>query len=245
MHLRFVMTVNPKSSPDRSAKVRGPHAERSASMRQRLIDAAVACLRRVGYAATTTQLVMEEAGVSRGAMLHHFPTKVDLIIAVAESAAAYQNRYVRRRLNVIPPGIDRFLAITTATWEAMCEPPALALIEIIIASRSDPALGARFPAIAEQFETDQREGVWELARDLGIRDRDAIERMVRVNRAAMRGLAIEMMFTGDRKAAEDGMKLLDWYKRQLTGDLLTRGNMPLLPATLDASSTETIDAVQP
>lgn len=66
-------------------------------MRQRLVDAAIACLHRVGYAATITQLVMEEAGVSRGAMLHHFPTKVDLIIAVAEAAAAHQNRYVRRR----------------------------------------------------------------------------------------------------------------------------------------------------
>jgi AcrR family transcriptional regulator len=221
------MTANLDTTPDRSAKVRGPHAERSASMRQRLIEAAIACLRRVGYAATTTQLVMEEAGVSRGAMLHHFPTKVDLIIAVAEAAASFQNRYVRRRLGAIEPGIDRYLAITEATWEAMCEPPALALIEIIIASRSDPALGARFPAIAQALEDSQREGVWEMARELGIRDQNAVERMVRVHRATMRGLAIEMMFTGDRVAAEDGMALLEWYKRHLTGDLLTRGDAPL------------------
>lgn len=196
-------------------------------MRQRLIDAAITCLRRVGYAATTTQLVMEEAGVSRGAMLHHFPTKVDLIVAVAEAAAAHQNRYVRRRLGAIPPGIDRYLAITTATWELMCEPPALALIEIIIASRSDPALGERFPAIAKTFEASQREGVWEMAREMGMHDQDAVERMVRLHRAAMRGLAIEMMFTGDRAAAEDSMALLEWYKRHLTGDLLTRGQAPL------------------
>jgi AcrR family transcriptional regulator len=196
-------------------------------MRQRLIEAAIACLRRVGYAATTTQLVMEEAGVSRGAMLHHFPTKVDLIIAVAEGAAAHQNRYVRRRLGAIPPGMDRYLAITEATWEAMREPPAIALIEIIIASRSDPALGERFPAIARELEASQREGVWEMAQELGVRDRDAIERMVRLHRAAMRGLAIEMMFTGDREAAEDGMALLEWYKRHLTGNLLTRGDEPL------------------
>jgi AcrR family transcriptional regulator len=227
LHLRFEMTANPETPSDPSAKVRGPHAERSASMRQRLIDAGIACLRRVGYAATTIQLVMEEAGVSRGAMLHHFPTRVDLIIAVAEAAAAHQDRYVRRRLGAVAPGIDRYLAITEATWEAMCEPPALALIEIIIASRSDPALGARFPAIAQALEAGQREGVWEMARELGIRDQDAVERMVRVHRAAMRGLAIEMMFTGDRIAAEDGMVLLEWYKRHLTGDLLTRGDAPL------------------
>jgi AcrR family transcriptional regulator len=202
-------------------------------MRQRLIDAAITCLRRVGYAATTTQLVMEEAGVSRGAMLHHFPTKVDLIIAVAEAAATYQDSYVRRRLANVTPGIDLFLAITEATWEVMCEPPASALIEIIIASRSDPALGERFPAIAERLESNQREGVWAVAKDLGIRDRDAIERMVRLHRAAMRGLAIEMMFTGDRKAADESMELLEWYKRHLTGGLLTRGDAVLFPPLAD------------
>lgn len=221
------MTANSEPASDGNGKVRGSHAERSAAMRQRLVEAAIACLHRVGYAATTVQLVMEEAGVSRGAMLHHFPTKVDLIVAVAEAAAAHQNRHVRRRLGAIPPGIDRYLAITEATWEAMREPPAIALIEIIIASRSDPALGERFPAIAAEFEASQREGVWEMAQALGVRDQDAIERMVRLHRAAMRGLAIEMLFTGDRGAAEDGMALLDLYKRQLTGDLLTRGGSPL------------------
>lgn len=54
-----------------------------------------------------------------------------------------------------------------------------------------------------------------MARALGVRDQDAIERMVRLHRAAMRGLAIEMLFTGDRAAAEDGMALLEWYKQHL------------------------------
>lgn len=207
----------PKPKP----KPRGAHAERSAQMRQRLIDAAVACLRRVGYAATTTQLVMEEAAVSRGAMLHHFPTKVDLMIAVGEAAALHQNRVVRRRLSAIPEGMDRYLALTQATWEAMCEPPALALIEIMIASRSDPALGARFPAIAEALEAEQRQGVWDLVRELGVTDRDTIESMVRLHLAAMRGLAIEMMFTGERTPAERSIGLLDHYTRTLTGELLT------------------------
>lgn len=227
------MTANSSPLSDGNGKVRGSHAERSAAMRQRLVEAAIACLHRVGYAATTVQLVMEEAGVSRGAMLHHFPTKVDLIIAVAEAAAAHQNRYVRRRLGAIAPGMDRYLAITEATWEAMREPPAIALIEIIIASRSDPALGERFPAIAAELEASQRQGVWEIARDLGVQDQDAIERMVRLHRAAMRGLAIEMLFTGDKASAEGGMELLEWYKRYLTGTLLTLGAKPLF-ATSEA-----------
>jgi AcrR family transcriptional regulator len=218
------MTVADKPKPK---STRGPHAERSASMRQRLVDAAIQCLCRVGYAATTTQLVMDEAGVSRGAMLHHFPTRVDLVIAVSEYAAAAQNRHVRRRLAGIPPGMQRFLAITDTTWEALREPPALALIEIMIASRSDPALAERFPQVINGLEVQQREDVWEMARELGIEDRDAIERMIRLHRAAMRGLMIEAVFKNDWSSADASMVLLEWYKRDLTGALLTRSNQPL------------------
>src|SRR3546814_18580829 len=86
---------------------RGSNAERSASMRQRLLDAAIACLCRVGYAATTTNLVTEEAGVSRGAMPHHFPTRLDLVIAVGEYEAAAQNRHVPRHTAPFDPGRSR------------------------------------------------------------------------------------------------------------------------------------------
>lgn len=216
-------------TPVRPARARrGPHADRTATMRQRLIDAAVACLCRVGYAATTTQLVMDEAGVSRGAMLHHFPTKVDLMIAVSEYAAKAQDERVATTLQNVPQGMELFIALTDATWEAMCEPPALALIEIMIASRSDPALGERFPEVERRLEEGQKEGVWEQAQLLGIRDRGAIERMFRLHRAAMRGLAIEMTFTGERAPSNDAMELLNWYKRSLTGTLLT-GRQDLFP----------------
>lgn len=208
-----------------SAAARGTQAERSASMRQRLIDAAIACLCRVGYAATTTQLVMDEAGVSRGAMLHHFPTRVDLVIAVGEYAASAQNRHVRRRLAAIPAGMDRFLALTEATWEATCQPPALALVEIMVASRSDPALQERFPQVIEALEAQQLDDVWAMAQEMGIADRDAIERMVRLHRAAMRGLALEGVFKRDMPGADAAMDLLEWYKRLLTGALLT-GTQP-------------------
>jgi AcrR family transcriptional regulator len=198
-------------------------------MRQRLIDAAITVLGRVGYAAVTTQLVMNEAGVSRGAMLHHFPTKIDLIVAVAEYASETQNRFVRHSLAGIEKGMTLYLAVTEATWEAICQPPGLALIEIIMASRSDPALGERLPQVVEEFQSRQAADVWAVAHDLGMRDRDAVERMVRLHRAAMRGLVIEMMFSGEQGPADQAMELLSWYKRLLTGSLLTNEKLDLNP----------------
>jgi len=200
---------------------RGAHAERTASMRQRLIDAAIECLHTVGYAATTTQLVVDTAEVSRGAILHHFPTKIDLIVAVAEYAAKAQNRYVRRRLADVEPGIERFIEITRATWEVMSQPPGQALLAILMSSRSDPALADALPAVVGKLESDQRSDVCDMGESLGMRDRHRIETMSRLNLATMRGIAIELQLTGDMKRAEDSMAMLMAYKRQITGELLT------------------------
>ncbi|HEX5005546.1 MAG TPA: TetR/AcrR family transcriptional regulator [Hyphomonadaceae bacterium] len=202
--------------------VRGPHAERTAAMRRRLIDAAIDCLGRLGYGATTLQVVTDAAGVSRGAVLHHFPNKVDLMIAVAEYAAGKQNRHVSRLLADTKPGIDRYLAITMATWDAMTKPAAIALLEIMMGSRSDKDLATRFPAVIASLEKYQREGVWEQAQSAGITDKATVEAMVHLHNAAMRGLALELMFSRDEKKASSAMKLLVRYKRQLTGDLITK-----------------------
>jgi AcrR family transcriptional regulator len=214
------MTTAPKTSPQRQA--RGPHAERSAAMRQRLLKAAVACLFELGYAATSTQAVTDRAGVSRGAILHHFPTKVDLMVAVAEYAADHQNRSVRAYLETATPGVPLYLALTEATWEVIVQPPATALLEVMMATRADAALAARLPAVVEAFEARQRDDVWRLAHRLGIRDRARVEAMVRLHRAAMRGLAIELQLSGNRAGCEESLELLKHYKRLLTGELLTQ-----------------------
>lgn len=207
---------------DNVVAIRGPHAERTAAMRKRLIEAAIGCLTKLGYGATTLQVVTDAAGASRGAILHHFPNKVDLMIAVAEYAAEKQNRHVARLLANTQPGMDRFLGITMATWDAMQQPPAIALLEIMMGSRSDPDLGARFPAVIEALEKSQREGVWEQAQSIGITDKTQIEAMTWLHNAAMRGLAMELMFSKNIRKANMAMKLLRRYKTQLTGDLVTK-----------------------
>lgn len=210
-------TIN-KESPAAPTR-RGPHAARSAAMRRKLIEAAIVCLDKYGYGKTTLQKITDEAGVSRGAFLHHFPTRCDLITAVAEDAAVQQNEYVRALLSKYKPGVELFDAITEATWQALLQPPAIALIEIMMGARSDPELDARFTTTLQKLQDAQREGVWEVAQQVGIKDKKAILNMVHLHRAAMRGLLIELKYTHDRDAAESGMELLKHYKVLLTKEL--------------------------
>ncbi|MGA0604725.1 TetR/AcrR family transcriptional regulator [Phenylobacterium sp. VNQ135] len=192
------------------------HEERSAATQERLIEAAIFCLHKYGYAATTTTLVAEEAGFSRGAMLHQFGTKVDLMLAVAQYVVEKQNAFFRQALKAYPRGRERFIGLTDVTWEALSQPAAIALLEIMMASRSDPELGERFPALADELARSQREGTWETAQQAGITDRATVEAMSQLNRAAMQGLSILLMFSKDADAIKPGLDLLRSHKAVLT-----------------------------
>src|SRR6478609_7641688 len=85
--------------------------ERSRAMRQRLLDATVECLVERGFAGTSTTLVSERAGVSRGAQLHHFPTKNDLVLAAVEHLSEQRAAELQRASDRLPRGAQRTRAI--------------------------------------------------------------------------------------------------------------------------------------
>ncbi|MFG2329590.1 TetR/AcrR family transcriptional regulator [Streptomyces sp. NPDC048604] len=77
------------------ALVTAPKQDRSRATRQRLLEAAVACLAERGWAGSTVAVVAERAGVSRGAAQHHFPTREDLFTAAVEYVAEERSQALR------------------------------------------------------------------------------------------------------------------------------------------------------
>src|SRR5204862_5492808 len=75
-------TSRPRGKNNRTARrQRRTQAERSAATQALLLDATIDSLVEVGYANTTTTGIAERAGVSRGAQMHHFPSKGELVAA--------------------------------------------------------------------------------------------------------------------------------------------------------------------
>ncbi|RPK60851.1 HTH-type transcriptional repressor AcnR [Streptomyces sp. ADI96-02] len=72
-----------------------PKQDRSRATRQRLLEAAVACLAEHGWAGSTVSAVAERAGVSRGAAQHHFPTREDLFTGAVEYVAEQRSAALR------------------------------------------------------------------------------------------------------------------------------------------------------
>ncbi|PRZ44316.1 TetR family transcriptional regulator [Antricoccus suffuscus] len=119
-----------------------------AETRRKLIDATVACLVAFGYSGTTTQRVQTAAGVSRGALLHHFPTKPDLFVGaihyVAEVQAAQLRELAERLPGAVPDpaGTDRITKAVGAVRQAMSGATFLAGVELWLAARTDESLRA-------------------------------------------------------------------------------------------------------
>ncbi|WP_432041519.1 TetR/AcrR family transcriptional regulator [Streptomyces cadmiisoli] len=88
-----VNTASAAGSGDRGD--RAPKQDRSRATRQRLLEAAVACLAEHGWAGSTVAAVAERAGVSRGAAQHHFPTREDLFTAAVEFVAEERSLALR------------------------------------------------------------------------------------------------------------------------------------------------------
>jgi len=228
------MSVETRSAPaptaPKTSRARPTQSERTALSRAKLIDAAVRCLNRCGYAAVTVAMVADEAGISRGGMLHHFPTKVDLMLAVVEFASHSDERSSRVAAKPIADKRGQFMALTDRAWKVISKPPAMARLEIMFAARSDPVLAARLPDIFEKVEQTRRDNVFQYALDIGITDREAVDAMVCLHMAAMRGLAIELMFTKDRALVQRAYERLKVYKAGFVEAMLAAESVKATPA---------------
>jgi AcrR family transcriptional regulator len=183
------MTATGKAAA--APRPRRTQAERSAETRQRLIAAAIDALCRLGYAATSTVLVADNAGVSRGAMLHQFPSKGHLMAAVVEASVEADYAAYIATIEPIEDPVEQIIAIIDTGWDQFRSPSGVAQTEIWMATRSDPELAeAVLPVHEEIFARSLGAQVRRFAR-AGITDIRDVRTLLYLNVATLRGLAIE------------------------------------------------------
>lgn len=123
-----------------SSATRVPQGERTRAMRQRLLEATVELLVEKGFGGTTTTLVSERAGVSRGAQLHHFPTKNDLVVAAVAHLTEIRGSELEAAAARLPRGAGRTEAVVQMLGDHFGSPVFTAALELWVAARTDPAL---------------------------------------------------------------------------------------------------------
>jgi len=119
---------------------RTPQQDRSRATRAKLLEATLDCLVEHGWSGTTTTLVAARAGVSRGAQLHHYPTKAALVLAAVAHLSERRAAEIRTEAAALPAGPGRVDAVIDMLAAAFTGPLFVAALEVWVAARTDPAL---------------------------------------------------------------------------------------------------------
>lgn len=130
--------------------------QRRDETRRALLDAAVESLVELGFARTTTLEVQRRAKVSRGALLHHFPSKAELLAATIAHLAELRGRELKDRAPQLPAGggTPRIEAAIALLWECFRGPLFEVTLELRGAARTDRELRAAL-AVAERHVRDR------------------------------------------------------------------------------------------
>ena len=124
---------------------------KSAQTRKIIIEAAIRSLIKFGYSRTTMPRVAEEAGVSRGAMMHHFKSSPAVIQAVITYLHEKRLRAFEKAVATLPPGEDHLNSALMAYWDHVTHPKFAAFHELAVAARTDEALAAILLPAQQQF----------------------------------------------------------------------------------------------
>lgn len=183
-------------------------------MRQRLLDATIDCLVTYGYAGTTTNRIAKRAGVTRGAQIHHFPSKEDLVAAAIEEVAQQRAAKAISDLGLIKDNPDTVTAILDFLWALHQGPLFVASTELWIAARTDPVLAAQIAEVEPVVNAGIFAAIIELLPD------QAAQRELRYAAYtvmdAIRGLLIFSFVDGDQERLQ---RRWDRAKSRLRPDL--------------------------
>ena len=173
--------------------IRRTQKQRSNETRSKLLDATIVSIVEVGCEKTTTRRVAELAGVSTGALVHHFSRRADLFGAAIE-------QLVERRLAefdaadaALPADpTARLGALLDILWSDFTGPNFVVVIKLWVAAADDAELHDRL-AVAER----------EIARSItgfaidalgDLIEPDAVDDLSVLLFSALRGLALTQQF---------------------------------------------------
>jgi AcrR family transcriptional regulator len=203
-------------------RLRRSNQQRSAETRARLIEAAIDVLYRYGHSAATTVMIAKRARVSRGAMLHQFPTRVQLLVAVASHIVTEQRRMRVEKLDHLEPGLPRLYAAADVSWEVQRHAMSIALLELLMGSRSDARLRTGLEPFLRAMPEMRLHSATFMGQELGIGDIVQLECFLRLHTAALRGLAFETTFTQDMPGLMRARELFVRYERRFIEELLAK-----------------------
>lgn len=188
-------------------KLPGIRAAQREATRRRIVAVAVELLINRGLAATTTVEVQRTGGFSRGALLHHFPTREAMLGATIRVLMERNELAVREAAAGLPPELDRVTRAVRVLGASIVRPSFVAELELWAAARTDHALRE----VLRAEEKRARRDLYRVVDDVFDADLVASDRYPMVASLTvqfLRGLAISDVLRGEGGATE--RLLMEW-----------------------------------
>ena len=194
--------------------------ERSAETRERLLDATIACLLELGYTGTSTTEVCQRTGLSRGALLHHFPTKQQLVIEAVRRLVQRMGVENLAHAAGVAPSEDPLDRMFDVIWTNFRQPLFHAVLELWIAARTDPELHASL----HQAERERGRGIallYESIAGPAAAERPEFTDLLQLTLHLMRGMALQRLMRADDDERE---RLFALWKSMVKAHMASAGS---------------------
>lgn len=180
--------------------------QRSDAMRERIIQAVLTCLEKEGYTGTTISRIVEIAGVSRGAPLHHFPSKAAMIAAAAEHLIRQQYIQLGQAIGKLHGSEDRLEELIFGAWKSVFDKPDyIPFMQLLAASQHDQELAT----ILQRVWTSSHLIVGNAADHYlePTEDNTNVRSMVILTQWLLRGMALDLHIVADKTLFDRYLKL--------------------------------------
>jgi AcrR family transcriptional regulator len=185
----------------------GWQARKSAATRLLILEATLRCFDKLGYFHATTPAIAEEAGLSRGAVLHHFPTRMDIVRAAVEHLYAKRLKAFRAAVEGLPAGENRAHAALWAHWGQLRHPLYAVFIELCVAARTDPELADILAPEEAAFAQRLRETAFEVVPEWRVTRRN-FDLGYDLVTCALQGMALNQFRSGGPEPSEEFFQYL-------------------------------------
>jgi AcrR family transcriptional regulator len=175
--------------------------ERSTATRRKLIDAAIGVSQESGYANLTITKVAEFAGLSNGAMQHHFTSRDDLVLGMLDALYPFFDipfeDISSRKLSVK----ERVNTFVDLLWQIYSRPEYLVIWDIAFGTRGDPQLRAKLQSYQRELAARIRKQLAAYFADVEL-TAEAADQIFSLIISCLRGLALQTVFGVERRRSD-------------------------------------------
>ncbi|MGO4174044.1 TetR/AcrR family transcriptional regulator [Bosea sp. TAF32] len=197
--------------PPSADKQRRTQEERSTETRARLIDATLDLLVERGYALATTSEIAGRAGVTRGALNHHFSGKDDLIVQSVSHLLHSWIGEIRQVAELVKAGSLSLSDFVDRMWELFSGKLFLVTLEHVTAARHNRYLREQLVSVTREFHT-ALDGTWQDFFDGTGLQKPEVEAVFNATLCLMRGMSLQTILRDD---AAYYARLLGFWKTVL------------------------------